>query len=63
MNINQSLVREEDQEEDQPYKPTYIKFKIDLNCTTDRPGIKLDNKANGVRDLVAVENFKILLTI
>ena len=51
----QAMVREEDQEEDQPYKPPYIKLKIDLNFATRWPSIKLYNKADGVRDLVTVE--------
>ena len=51
----QPIVREEDQEEDQPYKPPYIKLKIDFNFATDQPNMKLYNKIDGVRELVSVE--------
>ena len=51
----QPIVREEDQEEDQPYRPPYIKLKIDIDFATSWPTIKLYNKVDGVRDLVSVE--------
>ena len=33
----QPIVREDNQEEDQPYKPPYIKLKIDLNLQRIAP--------------------------
>ena len=51
----QPIVREEDQEDDQPYRPPYIKLKIDIDFATNWPSIKLYNKVDGARDLVGVE--------
>ena len=52
----QPIVREDEQEEDnQLYRPPYIKLKIDLNFATNCPVINLYNKEDGVRKLVTVE--------
>ena len=51
----QPIVREEDQEDDQPYRPPYIKLKIDIDFATNWPSIKLYNKVDGARNLVGVE--------
>ena len=60
-NINkyeyQPIVREFE-EEDNIYKPPYIKLKIDLDFTTSIPKIKLYNKTEDSRELVNVEAFK-----
>jgi hypothetical protein len=37
----QPIVREEDQEDDQPYRPPYIKLKMDIDFATNWPSIKL----------------------
>ena len=51
----QPIVREDDQEEEQLYRPPYIKLKIDLNFATNCPVINLYNKVDGVRNFVSVE--------
>ena len=40
------------------YKPPYIKLKIDIDNTTDRPSIKLYNKSENGREVVVVDKFK-----
>ena len=40
------------------YKPPYIKLKIDIDNTTDRPSIRLYNKSENGREVVATDKFK-----
>ena len=40
------------------YKPPYIKLKIDIDNTTDRPRIRLYNKSENGREVVAIDKFK-----
>ena len=40
------------------YKPPYIKLKIDIDNTTDRPSIRLYNKSENGREVVAIDKFK-----
>ena len=40
------------------YRPPYIKLKIDIDNTTDRPRIKLYSKSENGREVVVIDNFK-----
>ena len=44
--------------ENRPYRPPYIKVKIDLDYESGRPTCKVIDKSSGDRDNVKVNNFK-----
>ncbi len=41
-----------------PYRPSYIKVKIDLDYVSGRPTCRVIDKSNGDREDIKVENFK-----
>ena len=44
--------------ENRPYRPPYIKVKIDLDYESGRPTCKVIDKSNGERENIKANNFK-----
>ena len=45
-------------EENRPYRPPYIKVKIDLDYESGRPTCKVIDKSSGEREAVKINGFK-----
>ena len=57
--VREPTINEDDNGEcETAYKPPYIKLKIDIDNTTGSPSIKLYNKSENGREVVAIDKFK-----